>query len=465
MNKNRCCCILLIACLLSAAAKSETASDRPTTLRPSTLDSPEAVAVPRPPELPLTGAPPPIEEPSGNVGLTEALVLALMQNPGIASSAYEVRAREAAALQASLRPNPELELELENFAGSGELNGFDGSETTLSLGQLVELGDKRMKRRRLAAAERDLAAWDYEVTRIELLSAVAGAFFEVLAAQRAVQLAQEVTALAERVVGAVGARVKAGRVSPLEETRARVELSRARVELVRAERDLESARSRLAATWGGTDPKFKQALGDLDHIQPLPSLEALSGRVARNPELARWATELARRQARLDLERAKPIPDITVRAGVRHLNDSDDTAAVAALSVPLPIFDKNPGGIQEAEWRTAQAVRDRQRAEVRVRAALTQAYQDLSKSHAEVNALRAELLPSAELAFAAAEIAYREGKVGSLDLLDAQRTLFGARRQTVDALAGYHRAVVAVERLIGGALHGEHTNSQFDIKR
>ena len=63
-------------------------------------------------------------------------------------------------------------------------------------------------------------------------------------------------------------------------------------------------------------------------------------------------------------------------------------------------------------------------------------------------------LNSAKLAFEAAEEAFRQGKIGALGLLDAERTFFDARRQLTDALTTYHLAVIAGERLIGAPLHG-----------
>ena len=70
---------------------------------------------------------------------------------------------------------------------------------------------------------------------------------------------------------------------------------------------------------------------------------------------------------------------------------------------------------------------------------------------------RDEVLPSAEIAFEAAAEAFRQGKIGALDLFDSQRTLFGARRHLVDALLSYHITVVASERLIGAPIHGNST--------
>ena len=95
--------------------------------------------------------------PDSTLTLDRALSLALTRNPGLAAFSLEVRAREARALQASLAPNPDFSIEVENFGGKGTFSGFDGSETTISLGQLMELGGKRGKRTRVAALDGDLA--------------------------------------------------------------------------------------------------------------------------------------------------------------------------------------------------------------------------------------------------------------------------------------------------------------------
>ena len=123
----------------------------------------------------LVTAPQPNPLPEGEAkdGLTlpQALALALLQNPELAAFSWEVRAVEAHTLQAGLRPNPELGLEVENLTGYGAFQGGRSVQTTLRLSQRVELGGKRSRRLRVAALERDLAAWDYETKRLDVLTA------------------------------------------------------------------------------------------------------------------------------------------------------------------------------------------------------------------------------------------------------------------------------------------------------
>ena len=245
-------------------------------------------------------APPPAKDipvPTGVLTLLQAQTLAMQHNPKLAAFGWEVRAGEARILQAGLPPNPEVEIEVENFAGSGEWQGFQGTEITIHLSQLIEVAGKRRKRAHVAALERDLTAWDYEATRLDVLTQVTQAFVEVLSAQERLALNAELVRLAEQVLSTVAERVKAGKVSPVEETKASVELSTSRIALERVQRDLEAARKRLVATWGGSTPAFENARGTLDAITAIPPAEQLVERLAQNPDVARWVTEIAQRQA------------------------------------------------------------------------------------------------------------------------------------------------------------------------
>jgi cobalt-zinc-cadmium efflux system outer membrane protein len=384
--------------------------------------------------------------------LPQAQVLVLLHNPKLATFAWEVRAGEARTLQASLSPNPQAGIEVENFAGSGELRGFDSAEITIHLSQLIELAGKRRKRTRVAAIERDLTAWDYETTRVDVLTQVTQAFVGVLSAQENVRLQEELGRLAQQVLTTVGERVKAGKVSPVEETRARVALSTSQIGLERVQQALAAARQRLVATWGGTVPAFARAEGTLDAVVALPPAERLAERLAQNPDLARWITEMAQRQAALELEEARGVPDPTLGGGFRHVRETGDNAFVMELSVPLPVFDRNQGNRLEARYRLAKAEEEQRSATVQAHAALGEAYAALAAAYAAATALKHDALPGAQSAFDATSEGYRQGKFGFLDVLDAQRTLFEVRGQYIEALATYHQAVADVERLIGERL-------------
>ncbi len=388
------------------------------------------------------------ENPAGIITLRQALSLALLQNPALATFSYEIRAAEARALQASLYPNPEVGIELENFAGSGAFSGTGEMETTVFLGQPILLGGKRGKAVRTAALESDLAAWDYESARLNVFTEVRRAFVEVLSDQQRVELNEELVQLAEQLLQTIGERVKAGKVSPAELSRAQVRLSTQQVELERARRELEAARTRLTAAWGSRNAGFTRAAGLLDTLYAIPPQENLIPLLLQNPDLARFATELEQRQAVIALEDAQRIPDPTISGGVRRLNGSGDNAIVVGVSIPLPLSDRNQGAREEARVRLSQTLREKQAVEVQLNAALLQAYSSLQNVFNEATTLRDQILPEAQKAFDTINDGYLQGRFNFLDVLDAQRTLFEARGQYLRALGDFHSITAEIERLI-----------------
>ena len=292
--------------------------------------------------------------------LRQALALALKHNPELSAFSNELRASEAAVLQAGVLPNPVLDVTAENLNNNRLRN--DGDRTTsIQIGQLIELGGKRAARIKLSETGRDLANWDYEAKRIDVLSRVAQFFIDVVTAQQGQTLAGESLQLAQQVADTVGKRVLAGKVSPIEETKARLALSSAQIELEQVKRQLAAARKRLAAMWSNPNPRFQSADAGFETLGVLPDYEHLAKRVSNNPDLARWTSEIARRQANIDVEKAKAVPDITLSAGLRRFSQFDDHAYTVGVSIPIPVFDQNRGGILEANRRLDRSL-DEQRA-------------------------------------------------------------------------------------------------------
>ncbi|MEO7648556.1 MAG: TolC family protein [Gemmatimonadaceae bacterium] len=401
---------------------------------------------------------PAFETPTDSISLRDAVGLALLHSPELAAFAWETRAREARILQASRPPNPILGVVAEDIGASVLANGVAGNQqavqpqTTVQLSQLIELGGKRTARQNLAARTRDLAAWDYEAARMNVLTRVTHAFIDVLAAQEMVALTAQTTQIVEQVQRSVGARVVAGVVSPIEETRADVALAAVRVESNRAVWLLDTSRRRLAAHWGASEATFAAGAGHLDIAPALPSITQLTTRLAENPDLARWAVEILQREAALATEASMRLPDLTLTAGYRRFTDLRSNAYVIGVSIPLPVFDRNAGAVEEAKSRLAKAYEERRGAQARVSAGLAEAYGVLASAHDEVTALRTTVLPGSHQTFEAVSEGYRLGKFGYLDVLDAQRTLIAANGQYLRALSDYHKAVADVERLIGAPL-------------
>jgi len=392
---------------------------------------------------------PPAAEPNGVITLEDAIALALARSPELGVFPYDLRAADARVLTAGLRPNPQLEIEIEDVGGRRERSGFDAAQTTVQVGQPLELGGKRAKRTHVASLDKELVQWDYKSARLDVVHETARAFVATLAAQERLAWAERLLALSRQAQSAVAQRVKAGKDSPVEELRADVALSESRIERQKAEKTLTAARHSLAAAWGGQTPAFAKVEGDFYATpEPLP-FARLTATIGDNPDLARWQTEEDRRRAALRWEKARGVPDITVGAGMRRYEQTDDAAMVFGLAVPLPLFDRNQGGVLEATAQLGKVRRQYEAARIKTLAALSEAANSLAAAYDEATILHNDALPKAQRVFEAAQQGYRQGKFDYLHLLDAQRTLFETQARYVHSVAQYHQAQADVQRLTG----------------
>jgi len=381
-------------------------------------------------------------EPVAPLTLKAALELALGANPELSAAGRELEALEALISQAQARPNPEILALMEDTRQATR-------NTTLQLNQPVELGGKRGARIEVAERSRDAASAELGARRAEIRAAVMAAFFDVLVAQERLRLAQASVELAQRATGAASRRVTAGKVSPVEETRARVAEANVRVELMLAVSELSTARKRLASTWGNPAPRFERAEGNLEALPPLPALADLNSRLASSPNLLRAGIEVDRRLALAEVERSRSVPDMTVSLGARRNEELGLNQAILGVSIPIPIFNRNQGNLLEALHRTDKARDELSATGIRLSNELAQAHERLNAAHQEVELLQRDILPGAQSAYDAATRGFELGKFSFLDVLDAQRTSFQAQSQYLRALAEAHRSAAEIERILG----------------
>ncbi|SOY68126.1 TolC family protein [Cupriavidus taiwanensis] len=409
------------------------------------LSSPfPGVAQTPPAAVALPPAAPPAEEPqpAGTLTLDAALALAEAGSFTLSAAGKELDATEGDLVQSRVLPNPELAVSMEDTRKASR-------STTGQVNLPIELGGKRAARIGLAERGRELAQAELGSTRAELRAAVIARFFGVLVAQERVRLAEGSVGIASQAADAAGRRVAAGKVAPLEATRARVEQANAELELAEATGALQSARQSLAALWGDSVPRFAQARGDLDALPSRPAPAALQAALEDSPLLE--ASRLAAERSRADVavQRSRQYPDVTVSLGAKRDNEANRNMAVLGVAIPLPLFDRNQGNLYAA-LRRADGAQDAHAAtRVRLQGELKQASTQLSVSRAAAQTLQASVLPAAEQAYAAASRGFEAGKFNFLDVLDAQRTLFQARIRYLDVLARTYDAAASIDRILG----------------
>jgi cobalt-zinc-cadmium efflux system outer membrane protein len=396
----------------------------------------------------------PMKEPTGPLTLRDALALALTENPELAPFAWQARANEARILQAGLRHNPELGLQVEDVLGTGDFSGGQEAQITLQLSQVIELGGKRAARTEVASQARGVNKSEYELKRVEVLGDVAQRFIQVVANQHALDLALTNRQLAEDALRTVQERVTAGKGSALEERKAQVALARGELLVEGARHELNAARKKLAASWRSTQPVFERAEADLFARKPVPPFEGFASRISKSPEIVRWVSEKKLREAEIKLADARRVPNVTVGGGIRRLQGFDDQALVFGFSMPLQIFDRNQGGMAEARALLGRTEAEQKAAEVRLGIVLLGLYEEMVHDAHVMDGLQKEILPKGEDALAISREGFAQGRFSYLEVLDAQRTLFDIKQEYIRAATSYHQFLVELERLIGQPIEG-----------
>lgn len=374
--------------------------------------------------------------------LAMALDLVAKGNPDLAASAAEARAHDGAVRQAGILPNPEIAALVEDRDKATRT-------TTVQLNQLLELGGKRAGRTLAAGRNRDAALADLAIRRAEIRAAAVVAFYELLAAQERHRLALASLELARSTSNATARRVVAGKVSPVEETRSQVAESGARIESMQAVAELATARRRLASLWGAPDAQLDGAAGRIDVLPALPAMSALEKDLPHSPGLLRAQIEVERRNALTQLEHARRSPDLTLSVGAKRDEQLGRNQAVFGLSVPIPLFDRNQGNLQQAVERAGQSRNELAATRARLAGELAQAHAQLDAARQQAEMVRQDILPGAQSAYDAAAKGFEFGKFSFLDVLDAQRTLLQARSQHLRVLTDAHRAAADIQRILG----------------
>lgn len=388
------------------------------------------------------------QEPNSSpLTLEQAVNQALQSSPVLAASSSRADAATAATSQASALPNPEVSVEAENIFGDRPYDGTDAGEITYGVSQLIELPGKRSSRVQVADAERKRIHYSRDGIRLDLIRDVIIAYAEVVAAEQHLEILIDEHKLAAAVRDSVSAKVKAGKVPPIQKNKAEIELSTSDIALDRAQRQLTAKKNALSSLLGKDVKDINVSADSLPAMTEPETFEAYKSLLLQSPDLQALEADIEQAQSKFSLEKANAIPDPTFDIGVRQFREDDSQALVAGVSFPFPVFNLNRAGIKRAGHEMTAAKLERQSGQLSIETQLVEAYDDLVSGYRTAKALETTVLPGAEEAFAVAREGYNAGKFEYLEVLDAQRTLFETRKERNEAVLDYYRQKASIERL------------------
>lgn len=404
--------------------------------------------------------------PAAALTLVELEQWALAGNPSLRRAAALVGAARGNALQAGLPPNPGVGYEGQQLGSGGqaEQHGVIFSQ------EIVRGGKLRLDR---AVADRDRVRLDQEFAAQQqrVLTDVRIAFYQVLLAQRQITVTQDLIQISQRGAQAVDALYQANEVGRVDILQAQLESENAQLLSQNAHNRMDAAWRSLAAIVG--DPTLPpQALeGDLAAPPQELTFEAALGRLlSQSPEIAAATAAVERARLALERQRAEPIPNVDL-AGVVNVIDNGiggRTDGNVAVSVPLPIFNRNQGGIARASHELVAAREALAQLQLDLQNRLAPVFEQYSNARNQVRRYDEVILPAARESLDLTQRMYGAGETNYTSLLTAQRTYSQTQLNYLESVKALRIAQIEIDGLLlsgslqnsgGGGVVVEHSIS------
>lgn len=406
---------------------------------PPLLPPPEYVAL-----QPREAVPAPAPEAPAGLTLDEVEAMARACNPAIAEIAARVRAAQGQYVQVGLPPNPTV-----GYLGSEIGNEGSAGQQGLIVGQEFIRGNKlglnrAVESREVLRRQQDLAAQLQRLT-----TDVRIAFYDAYLAQRRVELSRDLQTVGRQSAATANMLLEAAEGRRTDLLQAEIESQRASIDLAQADSNFRGAWRRLALLVGRPDMPVEALAADVETLRWACSWEQTRDRLLESsPEVSEALAVVEKARWALSRARVEPIPDVAAQASVQYDDASSDTIAGAQISLPIPLWNRNQGGVARAQAELTAAKFRLESVQLRLEQRLTGQYQQYETALARVDALKGQILDRAQQNLDVATQGYRAGELGFLDFLTVQRTYFQANLEYLTALSELNRSVQMLEGLL-----------------
>ncbi len=386
------------------------------------------------------------------LSLNDALALFIKQNLDILIAKFGIESSRGQEITARLFPNP--------VATIGTLSSFTQGRTLDNSGavitqvqQLFELAGKRGYRIESAGFGIQSAEAAFEDAVRQLGFTVKDTYYRIQLAHRRLNLAEENRDRFARILDINTIRFKKGYIAEVDLIRIRLQMVDFQSQVIQSIQEAESARAELRQLLRVSPQIALELVTDLEFRRVDPDIGKL--RIIAldvRPDIRSKRFTYSQREADLRLAKAYRIPDVTVGGSyaIQGRQGPDNPQQWGFnLGVPLPLFNRNQGGIRQAEVAVQTAEADLNKALNVVENEVDVAYRNLLQSRRLVEAYVAGVLDDARATFSIVERAYERGGATILDLLDAARTSRTIQQNYIEALFNYQRNMLQLESAVG----------------
>ena len=301
-------------------------------------------------------------------------------------------------------------------------------------------------------------------TRLQTAASAAAAYWELHYQQATVGISEEALRVAEEEHRITQARVEAGELAPVENTRAEAAVIEAKSNLLSARNARSSASDALSVVLGARPDGMWAATSEPVEAVPLAADEAdvLASALEENPSLKSARLGLENAKMSLTLQRHGLLPQLDATASYKvegyeaSLADAFSEMTGGGLAqwylgaeFSMPLGNRSDRGqLRSASATVTQYEHALRSAENALVQDLRAQLRSLRGAHKQVE-LAAKNVELADLTLRAEKTRQQQGRVLEKDVLDAQNSLTQAKVAHAKARTDYALALVELGRLKG----------------
>lgn len=405
----------------------------------------QAEASPLPEPLDATSPPKPYEE-LGQFTLERLEEVALVSNPTLAEAQAQLDAAHGRWVQAGLPPNTVL-----GFSGQQLGSHGQAEQTGVFIGQQVIRGGKLQLSRAVIDQEIAVAERRLETQRRRVLTDVGLGYYDVLVAQRRLELLEQMVQISEEGSRVADMLLRAKEVSQADVLRSTIELQTNSVALKVARNQFAGAWSRLSVVLGTPDMPPQSLAGDLENPDlDLSQSEVLQQLLAESPELHAVLFEIDRSRLAIARAQSEGVPNLDIQGIFQYDNATGSNNGALQVSMPIPWLNYNQGGIREAQANLAAAQFAVGRVELSLQRRLASVFQRYASARDQVQDYSKSegILANAKKSLEMVRAGYQAGEYGYVDMLTAQRTYAQTNLSYIEAVGDLWAAIVEIEGLL-----------------
>ncbi len=390
------------------------------------------------------------------LSLNDAITNALKNNPQSLSSLSQIDAERGRLWRGVSPPSPSVAVNYQYIPKGSNVKRF--GERTVEISQSLEFPTNILFRGMQLSSKVSIAEAEHSSTSIAIKSRVKIAYYNVLAKQKKIELAEENLAIADDFARKAEIRYNVGEATNLERLTANVQHTQARNGLEVAKNDLKISIGELYYTLGRRkeDQSYAIILTDSLVYQPITeTLDQLTERAfAINPQIKAASGRVSVASMDRTLAWSSFLPNLNASYYRQTVDGNSDFYGVSfGISLPLWFLFDQRGQIQEASANLSIAESDLQSLNNFISVNVKNAFLEMKNDERQIILHQTDILPQAEEVYRTALASYEAGEITYIEFLQARQTLISSRNEYVEELARYSTSLAKLEFAVGASIN------------